>query len=276
MSEALENRDFLQDYGMVAYYSTCFYNMFVRSLRRKSKDIYTVFDVGFNTGQFTRLAIECFKHCKTENLIHKDAKLRIIAFEPNNFLADVAPPFEGLEIHRLALSDSKGTSTLSIPLFEGEPADLAKGSATHRNRYGGVYGTSTLSNERKEDLLQNIPSLGWQKLEVTTTTLDKFCQEHEIDEIDWLKIDVEVFEKNVLQGAIEMLKNGKIASGQFEGDTKFNATSNISTALGNNHQTQTFIDKCKLILFDANYTSVTLPTLNPLIENEFFFAAENK
>ena len=132
--------DFLQDYGMVSYYADFFFNMFLFSLKRSRKDTYTVFDVGFNTGQFTRLASECFKAYKSMGEIHQDAKLRIVAFEPNAFLAKVAPEFEGLEVHVLALSNTIGTETLHIPLFDGEPHDLAEGAANHRNEYGGVYG----------------------------------------------------------------------------------------------------------------------------------------
>lgn len=262
---------FLQDYGMVSYYADCFFNMFLFSLKRSRKDTYTVFDVGFNTGQFTRLASECFKAYKSMGEIHHDAKLRIVAFEPNRFLANVAPVFEGLEVHVIALSNTIGTETLHIPLFDGEPHDLAEGAANHRNEYGGVYGTSTLGGERKKDLEQTIPSLSWKKLEVATTTLDKFCEENGIDEIDWLKLDVEAFEKSVLQGAMNSLKSGKIVCGQFEGDTSFNAAPKIATALANNEQTQLFIDECGMTLLDADYTPVILPTNNRLIENEFFF-----
>ena len=263
--------NFLQDYGMVSYYANFFSSMFLYSLKRKNKETYTVFDVGFNTGQFTRLASECFTAYKSIGEIQPNAKLRIVAFEPNRFLADVAPPFDGLEIHRIALSNEIGTATLHIPLFSGEPQDLAEGAANHRNEYGGVYGTSTLGSERKEDLEYSIPNLGWQKLDVSTTTLDNFCDENGIDEIDWLKLDVESFEKCVLQGAINTLNAGKIICGQFEGSTSFNASSKISTALGNNSETQEFIDKCGLVIVDANYIPVRLPTRNSLINDEFFF-----
>jgi FkbM family methyltransferase len=263
--------DFLQDYGMVSYYADFFFKMFLISLKRSHKDTYTVFDVGFNTGQFTRLAIKCFNTYKSMGEIHQEAKLRIIAFEPNVFLAKVAPKFEGLEVHVLALSNTIGNETLHIPLFDGEPHDLEVGAANHRNMYGGVYGTSTLGGDRKKDLELTMPNLVWKKLDVATTTIDRFCEENEIDEIDWLKLDVEAFEKSALEGAMNSLKSGIVAYGQFEGDTSFNAVPKIATALANNEQTQLFIDECGMILLDANYQPVTLPTVNSLIENEFFF-----
>lgn len=264
-------KNVFQDYGMVLYYADYFLELFLHSLMRKKKDTYIVFDVGFNTGQFARLASECFKFYKSSGKIHYDAKLRIIAFEPNIFLANVAPTIEGLEIHTFALSNVVGKETLHIPLFKDEPNDLEKGALHYRNEYGGVYATSTIGNERKEDLERTMPNLSWQKLEVETTTLDKFCLENNIDEIDWLKLDVESFEKSVLQGSARMLNAGKIVCGQFEGDTSFNSTCNITTAIANNEISQQFIDECGMTLLDANYIPVTLPTTNKLIENEFFF-----
>jgi FkbM family methyltransferase len=58
-----------------------------------------------------------------------------------------------------------------------------------------------------------------KKLEATTvmvTTIDSFCQENDISQIDFLKIDVEGFELEVLMGATEMIRSGKIRNIQFE------------------------------------------------------------
>ncbi len=267
---------FAKDFGMVAYYADYFANMFAAIVRQRQKSVYTVFDVGFNTGQFTRLALAVFEQYKSVGIVSADAKIRIVAFEPNIHLARVAQKIENLEVHSLALADKSGSCTLHIPLLHDEPDDLEQGSITYRNEYGGVYGISTLGIERCDDINRNFPSVRWQSLNVTTDTIDNFCLNNAIDEIDWIKIDVEAFEKNVILGAATMLNAGKIAGGQFEGDTTFNAPTKISTALGNNSETQKFIDECCITLFDANYMPVKLPTSNRLIENEFFFIARNQ
>lgn len=45
-------------------------------------------------------------------------------------------------------------------------------------------------------------------IEIETTTLDTFCQEEGIDSIDFLQIDVQGADLDVLQGASEVLKRG--------------------------------------------------------------------
>ncbi|MCX7593322.1 MAG: FkbM family methyltransferase [Fischerella sp.] len=51
---------------------------------------------------------------------------------------------------------------------------------------------------------------------VETVTLDSFCKSHNISKIDYLKIDVEGAEIDVIQGGIELLKNKAIGFIQFE------------------------------------------------------------
>jgi FkbM family methyltransferase len=51
---------------------------------------------------------------------------------------------------------------------------------------------------------------------VSVITLDQFCQEHQIKTIDFLKIDVEGFEMEVLKGAKKMIDSKKILNIQFE------------------------------------------------------------
>ena len=51
---------------------------------------------------------------------------------------------------------------------------------------------------------------------VDAISLDSFCQQHNIEKIDYLKIDVEGAEWDVLQGASELLKNKTVEFIQFE------------------------------------------------------------
>jgi FkbM family methyltransferase len=57
-----------------------------------------------------------------------------------------------------------------------------------------------------------------QSEEVNIDTLDNFCLEHEIEEIDFLKMDVQGYEYNILLGAARLLQKGMIKNIQFEFD----------------------------------------------------------
>ena len=61
-------------------------------------------------------------------------------------------------------------------------------------------------------------------LNVPCKRIDTYCKENGIDEIDFLKIDVEGAEKMVLEGASDMLSNRQIKCGIFEvGQTLYDA-----------------------------------------------------
>jgi len=63
-----------------------------------------------------------------------------------------------------------------------------------------------------DTLLHTQPTI----ITVETKTLDLFCKEQLIEHIDFLKIDTEGSELNVLKGATDLLKNGSIKYIQFE------------------------------------------------------------
>lgn len=54
--------------------------------------------------------------------------------------------------------------------------------------------------------------------EIQIDTMDDFCQKNNIEKVDFLKMDVQGYEYNILLGAQNMLKNGKIEYIQFETD----------------------------------------------------------
>ena len=65
------------------------------------------------------------------------------------------------------------------------------------------------------NLQESWESLGYVPNNLPIKTLDSYCEENNITNIDFLKIDTEGFEKEVLLGGSEILKNGTICV-QFE------------------------------------------------------------
>jgi FkbM family methyltransferase len=49
-----------------------------------------------------------------------------------------------------------------------------------------------------------------REIEITTTSLDKFCFQQSLDHVDFIKIDVEGAEYDVLEGSLNMLASQKV------------------------------------------------------------------
>ena len=135
----------------------------------------TVFDVGANVGQTTRMIKEQF------------ADAEVHAFEP------VSTTFQSLErnvrqlsgvtCHRLALCERVGRATV------------------------------TAVNDSQLNRLvtdAEVPDLA-EIERVDTETIEHFCTSHEIESIDILKVDAEGADLRVLKGGQAMLRQGRIA-----------------------------------------------------------------
>ncbi len=81
------------------------------------------------------------------------------------------------------------------------------------NEYEGRVGISSF-REIKKDTAWAVDRLNEEKepkkYEVNIITLDKYCSENNINEINIMKIDVQGYETNVLEGAKNLLKLSKI------------------------------------------------------------------
>jgi FkbM family methyltransferase len=143
-----------------------------------------VFDVGANEGQFTDMI---------------DAELpdaSVHLFEPQATLLPTLEEKYGNDPHRTvngyALADDDAETTL------------------HYDERG-----SSLASMSERDL--DHVDITFDKTEaVQTRTLDGYCDEHDIDWIDYLKIDVEGHELDVLDGAAGMIEAGAIGYITFE------------------------------------------------------------
>ncbi len=92
--------------------------------------------------------------------------------------------------------------------------------------------------------------------EVQATTIDAYCQQHRIKQIDFIKIDVEGAEYQVLLGAQQMLSQRRIRCGLFEfGQTTFD--------MGNNPQA------IETYLKQNGYKVMNLIPGNPLFPKDY-------
>lgn len=146
-----------------------------------------MFDVGANIGDFS---------C---HLAKFYPSARIYSFEPNKFtfekLTANSKQFNNIIRSNAGLGSEK--STLTIYTYDNE---LASGHASvFKEVFTDLHGAGKL-------LEQQVP----------IERLTDFCQEHGVDKIDFLKVDTEGFELEVLKGALEMIEEGKINAIQFE------------------------------------------------------------
>ncbi|NJN87145.1 MAG: FkbM family methyltransferase [Leptolyngbyaceae cyanobacterium SL_7_1] len=159
-----------------------------------------VFDVGAHTGAWSKAALNHW------------ADVQIHTFEPTpksyhaliQYLAEFLPT-EQLIPNQLAVSDQPGLQTFY--LYEDAP----------------TWNTLHRRNALEKQGLRS-PS----PLSVLTTTLDQYCEQIGLRRINFLKIDVEGEEANVLLGAKELLRQERIDYVQFEyGGTWRDAEKNL-------------------------------------------------
>lgn len=145
-----------------------------------------VFDVGANAGFYTKML-----HSQLSKL-GRNAKYYL--FEPNIQLNEaISKHLKGInyELANIALGANEGHGMFYIP------KSSVRASLIENTILSDVHPTITV-------------------IEVPIRTIDAFAQELGISKIDFLKIDVEGHELEVLQGAETLLRNKAIDIIQFE------------------------------------------------------------
>ncbi|QDD00472.1 FkbM family methyltransferase [Candidatus Methylopumilus planktonicus] len=161
----------------------------------KNESINVVFDVGANTGEWTKIALNKFK------------KAKIHSFELSN------ETYKTLQ--KNLTSKKKRTCLINAGLSNQEQKVLYKD-------YGKNSRVNTIISEARFHDSRIKPKL----INGVLKTGDIYCQKKNIQNIDFLKIDVEGAEHLVLEGFQNMLKKKSIKIIQFEygyasGDAKF-------------------------------------------------------
>ncbi len=145
------------------------------------------FDVGAHQGEYSVALRRAFP----------DA--RITAFEPNP--ASFLKLRENTDSYGIVCeSFALGSSNKEAMLYSYAHGDAASSHATVlREVFTAIH--------KQEEIVSH---------EVRLQTLDLYCEEQEVSRIDFLKLDTEGTELEVLFGARRMLAEGRIAAVQFE------------------------------------------------------------
>ena len=147
------------------------------------------FDIGSNAGSFVKV----LNDCNINNNIH--------CFEPHPVLhQNTKQVYPYVNMNNYCLGNIDGNIDIYIPQWS--------------------VGLSSVINRPV------FSQLGQQiyKLNVKCQKLDTYCNEQNITNINFVKIDVEGAEKFIFEGATELLKNKQIKCGIFEvGQTLYDA-----------------------------------------------------
>jgi FkbM family methyltransferase len=157
----------------------------LRLLRGVLPDCRTVFDVGANVGDWAALALGI------------NPKIELHCFEPSvsTFQLLDSRRLPGVVLNNIGMSSAPGAAILYI--FS---AASGMNSVYRRNGLEGGYG---LCPQRQQETIR-------------LDTIDGYCRRMGVNTIDYLKLDVEGHELEVLKGSQEMLDSKSIRTVQFE------------------------------------------------------------
>jgi FkbM family methyltransferase len=151
-------------------------------LDRLSKlQVSTIFDVGANKGEYVKACLDRFSQAN----IHA---FEIVPATFRKLSQNVTSPRAIL--NNVGLSDEVGEVEINYKPDDDGLSSLVAGEQI----YGG----------------------GWQRVACKDMTGDQYCERHAIDQIDFLKMDVEGAEDKVLRGFERMFGDGRISAVQFE------------------------------------------------------------
>ena len=165
-----------------------------------NKENKIIFDVGCFRGNFTKNII------KNEN--KHGLKSRFFLFDPNpnvkNYLNQFLKNNEKIKYFNLALDNSNTKKKFTLnQFFESSGSSLI--SAHKEDK---MY---NLSRKAFMQITQPFKKIkDYTEIEVQTQTLDNFCKDNNIQNIDLLKLDTDGNEFEVLKGAENLLSKNKI------------------------------------------------------------------
>jgi FkbM family methyltransferase len=158
------------------YKNFSYYETFKKTIELFKDKKIIIFDVGTNVGQFLGVYLEVLNDLSIKNY-------EIHCFEPNVSLIKDLRKYSksNIFINNLAISNEIGEKSFFIH-------DISENSSFYKYKH---------IKEKKE-------------IKIETTTLDEYCKIKNISKINFLKIDTEGAEPQVLEGAKNQIKNDKV------------------------------------------------------------------
>lgn len=146
----------------------------------------TVFDVGANIGDYSKEIKKAFP----QSIIY--------AFEPNiNTFKSLENNLSNSDIKSFCIGLSSCTSKKNIYTYASDS----------QSQHASVYKEVLSDLHKAENIL---------KIEFETISLDEFCGKYGIEKIDFLKIDTEGHELDIILGAKKLISENRIGIIQFE------------------------------------------------------------
>jgi FkbM family methyltransferase len=142
---------------------------------------FTLFDVGANRGQYLTMALR---------ELNKTADYKVYCFEPQNDAYNSLLNVAANNTHVISENMGLGSAAEKKTLYKNSP----------QSETGSLHGSPQSSLAET----------------VVMDTLDSYCAAHQVTSIDFLKIDTEGHELEVLKGAKNLLANNCIRYIQFE------------------------------------------------------------
>ena len=158
----------------------------------KKLDIESVIDVGAHKGEFFKSLVKSICKIKTGLLVEPQESV----LKNLNDLKIKFPNIK-IEIENIALSSKTQTEELYINALSST-STLSK---INKNSKWFKFKKMILFSNQKNII---------KKKKILSDTLDNLMKRHKINKLDFLKIDTEGYEYEVLKGAINSLKNHKI------------------------------------------------------------------
>ena len=165
--------------------------------KSKRKNL-VVLDVGANKGQFMDLILKNFKNFRLE----------LYAFEPHpQSFEKLNEKFRKVKFIEF-INKALGKKNSNAKLWDYKGSKGSEHASLDKSIFEAVHGKTV------------------ESIDIPVITLDSFVTQKNIKKIDFIKIDVEGSEIDVLKGASETIKSGKIEIIQFE-ITQLNSVNKI-------------------------------------------------